>query len=217
MRAKSQIRNRYILFADIFLVIIAVLGSYALRLEMGAAYFFYLPSAYWMLGAALIIKPLIYYFFGLYRRMWIYASMQEMRLIVTAVTAASILLSTVMLSLFTLGAFYGFPRSVLVIDWLVSVLFVGGIRFAFRLLAENRNFSQGLHSPGSGAKKALIIGAGDAGALVVRELQKNPQLNVIPVGFLDDNPGQAKTADLRRARGGYADRPGPGFGYLPGG
>jgi FlaA1/EpsC-like NDP-sugar epimerase len=192
MRAKPQIRNRYILYADVFLVVIAVLGSYALRLEMGAAYFFYLPSAYWMLGAALIIKPLIYFSFGLYRRMWIYASMQEMRLIITAVTAASILVSTVMLSLFTLGAFYGFPRSVLVIDWLVSVLFVGGIRFAFRLLAENRNFSQGPQAPGSGAKKALIIGAGDAGALVVRELQKNPQLNVIPVGFLDDNPSKQK-------------------------
>src|SRR5664279_1476649 len=165
MRAKPQIRNRYILFADLFLVIIAVLGSYALRLEMGAAYFFYLPSAYWMLVAALVIKPLIYHFFGLYRRMWIYASMQEMRLIITAVTAASILVSTVMLSLFTMGAFYGFPRSVLVIDWLVSILFVGGIRFAFRLLAENRNYSQ-TQPAQSSAKKALIIGAGDAGALV---------------------------------------------------
>jgi FlaA1/EpsC-like NDP-sugar epimerase len=191
MRAKPQIRNRYILYVDLFLVIIAVLGSYALRLEMGAAYFFYLPSAYWMLGAALVIKPLIYYFFGLYRRMWIYASMQELRLIITAVTAASILVSTVMLSLFTMGAFYGFPRSVLVIDWLVSILFVGGIRFAFRLLAENRNFSQ-TQPAASSAKKALIIGAGDAGALVVRELQKNPQLNVIPVGFLDDNPAKQK-------------------------
>jgi len=191
MRAKPQIRNRYILFADLFLVIIAVLGSYALRLEWGAAYFFYLPSAYWMLGSALVIKPLIYYFFGLYRRMWIYASMQEMRLIITAVTAASVLVSTVMLSLFTMGLFPGFPRSVLVIDWLVSILFVGGIRFAFRLLAENRNFSQ-TQPEASSAKKALIIGAGDAGALVVRELQKNPQLNVIPVGFLDDNPAKQK-------------------------
>ncbi|MGD0003292.1 MAG: nucleoside-diphosphate sugar epimerase/dehydratase [Anaerolineaceae bacterium] len=191
MRAKPQIRNRYILFADIFLVIISVLGSYALRLEMGAAYFFYLPSAYWMLGAALLIKPLIYYAFGLYRRMWIYASMQEMRQIITAVTTASILVSTVMISSFTLGAFYGFPRSVLVIDWLLSILFAGGIRFAFRLLAENRNYSQ-VQPLASKAKKALIIGAGDAGALVVRELQKNPQLNVIPIGFLDDNPAKQK-------------------------
>ena len=191
MRAKPQIRNRYILFADIFLTIISVLGSYALRLEMGAAYFFYLPSAYWMLGAALLIKPLIYYAFGLYRRMWIYASMQEMRLIITAVTTASILVSTIMISSFTLGAFYGFPRSVLVIDWLLSILFAGGIRFAFRLLAENRNYSQ-VQPLASKAKKALIIGAGDAGALVVRELQKNPQLNVIPIGFLDDNPAKQK-------------------------
>jgi FlaA1/EpsC-like NDP-sugar epimerase len=191
MHAKPQIRNRYLLFTDIFLVIIAVLGSYALRLEWGAAFFFYLPSAYWMLGSALVIKPLIYYFFGLYRRMWIYASMQEMRLIITAVTAASILVSTVMLSLFTMGLFPGFPRSVLIIDWLVSILFVGGIRFAFRLLAENRNFAQD-KPQGIKTKKALIIGAGDAGALVVRELQKNPQLNVIPIGFLDDNPAKQK-------------------------
>ncbi len=191
MRSKPQIRNRYILVADIFLVIISVLGSYALRLEMGAAYFFYLPSAYWMLGAALLIKPLVYYAFGLYRRMWIYASMQEMRQIITAVTTASILVSTVMISSFTLGAFYGFPRSVLVIDWLLSILFAGGIRFAFRLLAENRNYAQ-VQPLASKAKKALIIGAGDAGALVVRELQKNPQLNVIPIGFLDDNPAKQK-------------------------
>jgi len=191
MRAKPQIRNRYILFTDIFLVIISVLGSYALRLELGAAYFFYLPSAYWMLGAALLIKPLMYYAFGLYRRMWIYASMQEMRQIITAVTTASVLVSTVMISSFTLGAFYGFPRSVLVIDWLLSILFAGGIRFAFRLLAENRNYSQ-VQPLASKAKKALIIGAGDAGALVVRELQKNPQLNVIPIGFLDDNPAKQK-------------------------
>jgi len=41
-------------------------------------------------------------------------------------------------------------------------------------------------------KKVMIVGAGDAGALVVRELQKNQQLNLVPVGFLDDNPGKLK-------------------------
>jgi FlaA1/EpsC-like NDP-sugar epimerase len=51
---------------------------------------------------------------------------------------------------------------------------------------------QSVGSPDGKSRKALIIGAGDAGALVVRELQKNPQLNLIPIGFLDDNPVKFK-------------------------
>ena len=73
MKSRPNIRNRYVLIVDVLLVIVSVLGSYVLRLELGAAFSFYLPSAYWMIGTALIIKPLIYYYFRLYRRMWIYA------------------------------------------------------------------------------------------------------------------------------------------------
>jgi FlaA1/EpsC-like NDP-sugar epimerase len=58
------------------------------------------------------------------------------------------------------------------------------------LLSES--FSQQLASPDGKVKKVLIIGAGDAGALVVRELQKNPQINLAPIGFLDDNPVKFK-------------------------
>jgi FlaA1/EpsC-like NDP-sugar epimerase len=88
----------------------------------------------------------------------------------------------------------GFPRSVLIIDWILSLFMVGGLRFTFRLLAENRTSSAALRSNGrSGTtQNALIVGAGDAGAMVVRELQKNPQLNITPVGFLDDNPGKLR-------------------------
>ena len=62
-----------------------------------------MPSALWMVCIALMIKPLVYYEFGLYRRLWIYASVQEMKLIVAAVTTATILLSVLMISLFSLG------------------------------------------------------------------------------------------------------------------
>jgi FlaA1/EpsC-like NDP-sugar epimerase len=191
MKAKPNIRNRYIILADLFLIVISVMVSYMLRLELGAAFRFYFTSAYWMIGSAVIIKPMTYYFYGLYRRMWVYASMKELILIITAVTTASVLVSTVVISAFTLGAFYGFPRAVLVIDWLISILFVGGIRFAFRLVAEGRNTATGA-TRSSYSRHALIIGAGDAGALVVRELQKNPQLNLTPIGFLDDNPAKQK-------------------------
>ena len=48
-------RNRYMVMIDMALTIIAVLGAYALRLELGALFFFYLPSAYWMIAVSLLI------------------------------------------------------------------------------------------------------------------------------------------------------------------
>lgn len=171
---------------DIFLLIAAAMGSYVLRLEMGPAFFLYLPSAYWLVGVALVVKPLVYYFFSMYRRLWLYASIQELKLIIAAVTSASVLVSLAMIGLFTLGAFSAFPRSVLVIDWLLSLMLVGGLRFTVRLLAENKVMASIPHRT-SPEKRVLIIGAGDAGAMVVRELQRNPQVGLVPVGFLDDN------------------------------
>jgi FlaA1/EpsC-like NDP-sugar epimerase len=184
-----NIRNRYVLIGDLLLIIIAVLGGYVLRLELGAAFIFYFPSALWMMGTALLIKPMVYYLFGLYRRLWIYASIQEMKVIALAVTAASIVVSLTMVAMFVQGFFVGFPRSVLIIDWLLSLAFVGGLRFSLRLIAENRRMSNVTSETGQD-KRILIVGAGDAGALVAKELQKNPQLKKIPVGFLDDNPAK---------------------------
>lgn len=187
MRNKPHIRNRYVLLGDLFLIPVAVFASYILRLEPGPALRLYLPSAIWMVALALLIKPFVYAFFGLYRRLWLYASVQELKLITTAVTAASLLLAIPLVSLFALGVFTGFPRSVLVIDWLLSILLVGGLRFAIRLLAENIAQNSAATQAGRN-KSAMVVGAGDAGALVVRELQKNPQLGLSAVGFLDDNP-----------------------------
>ncbi|MGB8252601.1 MAG: nucleoside-diphosphate sugar epimerase/dehydratase [Anaerolineaceae bacterium] len=184
-----NIRNRYVLAGDVLLILISVLGSYVLRLELGAAFLFYFPSALWLMGTSLLIKPIVYYLFGLYRRVWIYASIQEMKIIALAVTTASIVVSLVMVAMFVQGFFIGFPRSVLIIDWLLSLAFVGGLRFSMRLVAENRRMSIDSPQAGQGAR-ILVVGAGDAGALVAKELQKNPQLRKTPVGFLDDNPSK---------------------------
>ncbi|HZW03302.1 MAG TPA: nucleoside-diphosphate sugar epimerase/dehydratase [Anaerolineaceae bacterium] len=189
MKSVSAVRNRYVLLGDLLLIVVSVLGSYALITEWGARFFFYLPSAYWMLGVALVVKPAIYTLFGLYRRVWMYASMQELKLIVAAVTAASVFVSLGMVLLAIAGAFYGFPRTILVIDWLLSIIMAGGLRFSLRLMAETRSAPANGHTAGR-PHPVLIIGAGDAGALVVREMQKNPQLNISPVGFLDDNPAK---------------------------
>jgi FlaA1/EpsC-like NDP-sugar epimerase len=163
------------------------MGSFALRLPLGPLFIYYLPQAFWMMGIALLVKPVVYYTFGLYRRVWAYASTRELRLIVAAVTTASVIVSVIMIVLTTLQLYQGFPRSVLAIDWLLSILAVGGLRFTLRILAENRNKSIDSNRQ---IKRVLIVGAGDAGALVLREMQKNPQLNQVPVCFVDDDPAK---------------------------
>ncbi len=182
-----RLRNRYVLIGDLALIIVSVMGSFALRLDVGQLPF-YFPAILAMCGVALLIKVPTYYFFGLYRRIWVYASTHELRLITAAVTTASVLTSGVMLILLSLGLVVpGMPRSALGIDWLLSLVLIGGSRFALRILAEQTV------APRNGTeRRALIVGAGDAGALVVRELQKSSQLNLLPIGFLDDDPAKQK-------------------------
>jgi len=132
-----KIRNRYLLAGDIFLSVVAVLASYLIRLELIAIFPTYQLSMLWMLGVVVVIKPLIYFLFGIYRRLWRYASIRELVLIISAVTTASMVVAGIMIGLFAAGFFVGFPRSVLVIDWLLSLAFVGGLRFVFRLMAES--------------------------------------------------------------------------------
>ena len=186
MRSKPTIRNRYLVLIDLILIVASILGAFALRFELGPLFFYYLPFAYWMIGVSLIVKPITFFIFGMYRRMWVYASIRELRLVASAVTTASVLVTVVLLVLYSMKLFSGFVRSALIIDWLLSILFIGGVRFLMRLIAENFK-SNNLAVPNLVNKRVLIIGAGDAGALVVRELQKNPDLNLTAVGFLDDN------------------------------
>lgn len=184
-----SIRNRNVLLLDLLLTVAAVISAYALRLE-GTYFYFYLPSAYWMIGVSLAVKPVVYHLFGLYRRQWAYASTNELKLISMAVTVASAAVAIVMFVIYSQQLFVGFPRSALAIDWVLSLIGIGGFRLSLRLIAESRA-AGGKRSAGK-VNKVLVIGAGDAGALVVREMQKNPQLNLTPIGYLDDDPSKQK-------------------------
>jgi FlaA1/EpsC-like NDP-sugar epimerase len=185
MSSRPHVRNRFVLIGDLALIIVSVLGSFALRLDVSELPY-YFPAALVMCAVALTVKIPVYYFFGLYRRLWVYASTNELRLIIVAVTAASVLTGGVMLVLISLGWIQpGMPRSALGIDWLISLILIGGSRFVLRILAE-----QSSTQTSDKTRRALILGAGDAGALVVRELQKSSSLNLVPVGFLDDDPAK---------------------------
>lgn len=187
MKGKFILRNRHIFITDILIIPISILAAYILRLELFEIFDTYLYSLLWMIGLSLVIKPITYYLFGLYRRMWVYASIPEIKLIFFAVTTASILVSIPMYFFLYGNVFYSFPRSVLVIDWILSLLLVGGQRFSFRIFSESTQRSNSLKRT-EAVKKILVVGAGDAGAMIVKELQRNPQLAMQPVGFLDDNP-----------------------------
>lgn len=185
MSLQKWLRGDRLLLADLALIVVAAVGSFALRLNLEQLIYDYLPTLAWMLAAALLIKPWVYRRYGLYQRVWAYASIEEMKLIVQAVTMASALVTLAMVGLFMVGAYGRLPRSVLVIDWLASLAAVGALRFSLRLLAEEGNGRAPQHPAVRGV---LVVGAGDAGALVVREMQKNPQLGLAPVAFLDDDP-----------------------------
>jgi len=189
------LRNRYLLVGDLFLIIASVLGSFVLRLNLGPLLLDYVDQMAVMLALALVIKPLMYYAFGLYRRLWIYASIQEMQLIALAVTAASIALSISITIIQALEIFPGFSRMVLFIDWLLSILAVGGLRFSMRIVYENQ--LQASQKKRSEMRRVLIVGAGSAGALAAREMQRsaahtNNKTLFHPVGFVDDDPNKQR-------------------------
>jgi len=182
------IRNRIVLIVDVFLIIVSALGSFALRTDIGPLFNFYFPQALFLAGVAIVVKPVIFYNFGLYRRLWAYASTQELKIIVVAVTTASVIVSLIIVLSLAFKIIPYFPRSTLPIDWLLTIVLIGGFRFSFRMLSE----SQSTSTKSSRQKRVLIVGAGDAGALVVREMQKNSDLGLIPVCFLDDDPDKQK-------------------------
>jgi FlaA1/EpsC-like NDP-sugar epimerase len=189
MRAVLRFPNRLLLIGDLALIVASVFGSFALRLELGPLFVYYLPQALTMIIVALLVKPFVYYSFGLYSRVWAYASIRELKIITAAVSIASAVVASIIALLTFIQYYQGFPRSVLAIDWLLSLLAVGGLRFALRLLSESRSGRVGIEGQ---SKRILIVGAGDAGALVVREMQKNPQLNLSPVCFVDDDESKLK-------------------------
>ncbi len=182
-------RSRVLFLVDLILIVIAALGSFALRTDLGPLFNYYLPQAYWLIGVSLVVAPVVFHFFGLYRRLWVYASVHELKLVVVAVTTSSVIISLVIVLLRAVQKLPYFPRSTLPIEWLLLLILIGGARFSLRVLSESLSTS---HNTSAGVRRVLVVGAGDAGALVVREMQKNVQLRLQPVCFLDDDPDKQK-------------------------
>jgi len=174
--------------ADLLLVTAAYLLAYALRFEGD------LPPLEWAnIGKTLPwvvpVKMAFFFLFHLYRGMWRYTSLVDLANVLKAVTAASV--AVVLVLLFTFH-FQGFSRSVYIIDFVLTFLLVAGVRVLSRLLFTGSLRAlwnwRGVH--GQAFKSLLIIGAGNAGEKVLREISDNRQLRLHPVGFLDDDPAK---------------------------
>src|SRR5262249_54039619 len=126
------------------------------------------------------------------RRYWRYGNIDDVLMIVLANAAASLALGVVLAAGLFAGVIPNVSRTVVLIDGVLALMLTGGLRLPIRGVGENRDRSQERRRRGSDRadRRVLVVGAGDAGTMVVRELQRNPQLGMETVGFLDDNPAK---------------------------
>ena len=124
-----------------------------------------------------VVRIFTFYFFGLYHRLWRYAGINELIVIVEAVTCSSLLLTT-----YTYLVGDPIPRSIHILAWLMNIAFVGASRVFLRVVHHLR-----LRRSEENAN-VLIVGAGDAGAVIARELlQRQREEKRRIVGFVDDD------------------------------
>ncbi|MCM2360056.1 MAG: polysaccharide biosynthesis protein, partial [Geobacteraceae bacterium] len=132
----------------------------------------------------LAIKPLVLALSGMYRNLWRYASLQDTVEIFRVVTIASFIATLVLM---TVDHPHVFPRSIYFLDWFLFLFFLAASRLAWRLVRE-RQFTR---KRSNGGCKTLIVGAGEAGSMLLKEIMKQPDSPYEVVGFVDDDRAKA--------------------------
>jgi FlaA1/EpsC-like NDP-sugar epimerase/UDP-N-acetylmuramyl pentapeptide phosphotransferase/UDP-N-acetylglucosamine-1-phosphate transferase len=170
-------RTLVIAFSQLLLLTIAYYVSFMLRLDLRVPEP-YLSVFLATLPLVLLIKLLVFAYFRLFSGWWRYVSMTDLLdIIKAAAVSAPLMYAAVGLT----RGFLHHPRSVFIIDPILTVLVLGGARFAVRAYSESAR-------PHLARANTLIVGAGRAGSSIVRELKDNEALDYNPVGFVDDDP-----------------------------
>ena len=178
------IRNRYFLLVDLFLLPLAAYMAFVLRSESLVIR----PSpAGFLLFTAVNVAAIVLacWWSGVYARYWLYASIDELLLLVSAVGLAILAAGiSVIFATLLLPAAFSIPHTLPLIFLLLAIAAVVSPRLLVRWLGQH-----GAYPQRNGQRMfVLIMGAGSAGAMVARELRHNPQLGIVPVGFIDDDP-----------------------------
>lgn len=178
LKALLPYRRGVVLVTHVVLMTVAYFLAFLLRFE------FRIPADQWTvffttLPVLIAIRAIVFAWFHLYEGMWRYVSMYDIMAILKAGTVGSAIFSGVILIFWG----QGFPRSILFIDWILCLALVGGVRLGLRAVRESYQ-----NNGRVGGKRAVIVGAGDAGEMLIREIERNLTLNYEVVGFLDDDP-----------------------------
>ncbi|MFI8577875.1 polysaccharide biosynthesis protein [Rossellomorea aquimaris] len=172
-------RVSMLMLLDSIIVLTAIyIGYYTLN-----PYFsiYTLPTLIVSSIALLVSHHVFAFMYRLYQKAWEYASVGEMLAIVRAVTW-SILMAGVIQFLINGNVYV----RVLGITWMLHVILIGGSRFSWRMYRDYYIKTK------QEKKRALIIGAGAAGSMLVRQFMKNHDADILPVGFVDDDPKKQK-------------------------
>lgn len=132
----------------------------------------------------IVIAIAVFYIFGLYKRIWTYASIGELLSVIYSVTISIFINIGISYFLMQAGSF-PFPRSFFIINWLLNIIFIGGSRLAWRLFKENA-----LNLGTAEGRPVLIFGAGDTGVLLAKEMKRHYNGEIRIVGFVDDDPNK---------------------------
>src|SRR5262245_35873021 len=155
-------KNRYVLLAELPLFVIAAFGAFAARFDW--EFYQRRPEFLIYALAALAIKPVVFWLFGMYRRYWQYTGIHDRRVVLVWVSPASFCMA------WFVAAVHGtliaeFSRLVLFNDWLMTLATASGLRVAIRVAHESAVWST-RGTPSGAAKRMLIVGAGAAGTMV---------------------------------------------------
>ncbi len=167
------------ILVDIVVINIAYVSAYLLRYEgnLSRENLILIETS---LPILILVKISLFSIFGLYRSEWRYIGINDMIRVFKSVSLSALLCIAI---IFILYRFEGYSRAVFLMDYVLTLLLVGGARVFIRVFREY--FSAVADEKGK--VPILIVGAGDGGELLLREIKNNPKINYKPMGFIDDD------------------------------
>lgn len=182
------LRGRHLILVDLLLVSASILMAIQLRHD-GLVSIDLLIGFGPSIALLLVVRPLVNSWLGLYRRLWRHASVPELGQVVLSIAVGSVIALTIaMVSQLAFGPLR-LPLSFWILEFVISLALVGGVRFAIRGLSEVGTKAL-VGGTTVALTPALLFGAGQAGAMMARSARREPAAGVKPVGFLDEDPAK---------------------------
>jgi FlaA1/EpsC-like NDP-sugar epimerase len=179
-------------FSDTLFVILSLFGSFLLRFDFGMDKDFdgYLHLIVLSIIPVVIVTLTFNKIFNLYNSLWRYASVEELLSVIYSTTISNIVFIVynyfINYKLLKAG-YYRFPFTVHIIFWMLCIALLGGTRFVYRIvLTRDRRMGSD-----NGKRKLLIIGAGDAAVMLIKEIKNHSELSYNIVGLIDDDKAKA--------------------------